>query len=316
MTILARLIFAFCTATSLVAPVRAQTTAPVVSASLPSRSTTRTTTHTVTATIAGINAVARTVSLRLLSSAQQTEPVVTAIPDAMCRPLKNNRPAAITDFAIGEPVVARLTWRTIPERVIVLRELYDSVSFAERERQSKDMCVGTVLAFTATEISVRRNDGFVIAFRVTEKTRLVKQDQPALVTAFPAGTPVAVKPRRLPSGELQAAIVGSTAQDVDWAYHDTLSSWSGSIVRVQGEERSGAIVSLRRDDGAPRRFLFPVGARFQQGRSLLPWRLLLGASVSVHLVKGAERDGMRYADTVKVAARRTAKPSRDTIEEP
>lgn len=317
MTIFARLVCIICAAAATVAPVYAQTPGVPVPA-MPTRSS-RTSTRTVTAVIAAVDSAARTLSLRIAPDSASLQPpteVVVAVQDATCRPLKNDRTATLADFAAGEQVVARLTWRVAPERVVVLRDLYDAVSYAERQRQGKEICVGVVDVFTATELSVRRADGKRVAFRVSDKTRLVRNDAPTTLAAFPAGSPVAVKPRRLPGGDLQAAIVGVTAQEVIWAYRDTLTTWNGSVTSIQGDERNGAVISMTREDGAKRQFLLSVGAKFKQGRSELPWRLLPGATVTAHLVKAVERNGLRYADAVKIASRRASKYTEDTVEEP
>jgi hypothetical protein len=321
MTFFARFALVVCVAAFSVASVRAQseTTAPAALGMPPVKSSPRTSTRTVTATITALNGPARSIGLRILPDSARLSAAaeeVVAVQDVTCRPLKNGRAATLAEFAVGETVVARLTWRTTPERVVVLRDLYDAPAYAERQRQGKEICVGTVDAFSATELSVRRTDGKVIAFRVTDKTHLVKNDAPATITAFGVGTPVAVKPRRLPSGDLQAAIVGGTAQEVNWAYRDTLTTWSGSVIRVQGDEQNGAVISMHREDGAKRQFFLPVGATFQQGRSVLPWRLLPGASISAHMVKATQKNGMRYADEVKIASRRSRKTTEDTVEEP
>ncbi|MBC8137038.1 MAG: hypothetical protein H8F28_14250 [Fibrella sp.] len=319
MTIFARLVFVVSIAIAGIASVNAQSQRVPLPVT-PVKSPVRTSTRTVSAVIAAVNAPARTVSLRIApdNALLQTTPteVVVAVQDVTCRPLKNNGAATLADFAVGERVVARLTWRTAPERVVVLRDLYDMVSYAERQRQGKEICVGVVDLFTATELAVRRGDGKVIAFRVSDKTRLVKNDAPANLAAFPVGSPVAVKPRRLPGGDLQANIVGGTAQEVNWAYRDTLTTWTGGVTSIQGDERNGAVISLRREDGARRQFLLPVGVKFKQGRSELPWRLLPGATITAHLVKAVEKDGMRYADEIKVASRRTPKYTEDAVEEP
>lgn len=311
MTIFARFVLVLCVTAFSIGPVRAQsaTAAPTLSGEPTTQFSSRTSTRTVTATITSRSGPARSIGLRIAADGSRSSAAeeVVAVQDVTCRPLKSGRAATLAEFAVGEQVIARLTWRTTPEPVVVLRDLYDVPSYAERQRQGKDICVGVVDAFSATELSVRRTDGKVIAFRVTDKTSLVKNDTPAPLTAFPAGTPVAVKPRRLPSGDLQAAIVGGTAQEVEWAYRDTLTTWIGSVISLQGDEQNGAVVSLHREDGAKRQFLLPVGAAFQQGRSVLPWRLLPGATISAHMVKATQKNGMRYADSVKMASRRSRK---------
>jgi hypothetical protein len=323
MTIFARFALVLCAAIVGVAPVYAQSPGvPAPAPTLLPRSTAvRSTTRTVSAVIVAVDGPARTISLRLATNgapvtADNAAAVVLAVQDVSCRPLKGNRDATLADFAVGETVVARLTWRTAPEPIVVLRDLYDAASYAERQRQGKEICVGTVDQFTAAELSVKRADGVVIAFRVSDKTKLVKNDGPATLAAFPAGEPIAVKPRRLPSGDLQAAIVGGGSQEVAWAYRDGLTTWTGSVIGVQGDERTGAVISLHREDGAKRQFLLPLGATFKQGRSLLPWRLLPGATISAHLVKTGERNGMRYSDGVKIVSRRTRKTADNSINEP
>ncbi len=268
---------------------------------------TRTTTLTVAAVVESVDATGRNVHLRLTpdGTPSSTPEIVVAVQDTVCQPRKNNRAATLADFAPGEQVIARLTWRTTPEPVVILRDLYDAASYTEREQDGKTTCVGTVETFTATQLSVRRGDGMTTNFRIGERTLVIKNDAYASIASFPVGASVAVKPRRLPGGDLQASIVGGTAEEVAWAYRDTLSSWSGTVSGVQGDERSGATVTLRREDGAARRFLLPTGALFEQGRALLPWQYLNGAAVTVHLVKGSGADGMRYADMVKIASRRT-----------
>ena len=317
MMFFARFLPALCATFVLAAPVLARQTPRVPVPITPIKAPPRTSTRTVTAVVTAVNIPARSISLRIAPEntlLQSPSEVITAVQDVTCRPLKSGRAATLADFAVGERIVARLTWRVTPARVVVLRDLYDTVSYAERQRQGKEICVGTVETFSATELFVRRTDGKSIAFRVTDKTHLVKNDATATLLAFPVSSPVAVKPRRLPSGDLQAAIVGGTAQEVNWAYRDTLTTWSGSVIQIQGDERNGAVITLNREDGAKRQFLLPVGAKFKQGRSELPWRLLPGASISAHLVKAVEKNGMRYADGVKIVSRRTRKSTEDAVE--
>ena len=275
----------------------------------------RTATRTVAAIVATVNAPMRTVSLLIPADGVTPTQTVFAAIDPDCKPLKNSAPAPITTFAAGEWVVARLTWRLSPP-AIILRDLYDAASYTERQRQGKEICAGVVETFSASEIAVRCTDGMLIAFRVTDKTILVKSDAPATLAAFPVGASVAVKPRRLPGGSLMAAVVGGTPQETLWAYRDALTTWSGTVTGVQGDAQSGAVVSLRRDDGATRQFLLPAGTPYLQRRTRLPWQQLTGANISAHLVKGATQNTMRTADAVKAASRRATKPVTEPVEEP
>ena len=292
-------------------------TAPVVPRTVATVPKPRTsTTRTVEAIVATIDISARTVTFALPASGMNPAQSVVAVQDMACQPIKRGTVVPVTAFVAGERVVARLTWRTSPLPVVILRDLYDEASYRERQKAGKETCVGVVESLGATEIVVRRTDETVIAFRVTEKTRLVRNDAPATVTAFGIGTPVAVKPRRLPSGSLMASIVGGTAREVAWAYRDTLTTWSGFVADLQPGDANGAIVTLKRDDGATRQFFLALGATFKQSRTVLPWSQMRGATVTAHLIKNVTGATTRTADQVKVSTRRAPKLVIDPTEEP
>ena len=227
-----------------------------------------------------------------------------AVPDSTAAFFKAGHAVALTAFAPGETVEARLTWRTSPDRIVVIRELYDVASFAARQNETKVPLAGTVAQFSETELDVHGTDGALHRFRVSDKTRLFRADTAAYLSDFPVGAPVAVKSRRLPSGDLAASIVAPDADQVTRVYHDTLAIWNGVVAGIQGNEQTGATVMLRRDDGAARRFFLLAGAHFAQGRVTLPWSSLPNATVRVHLVRGAMPGGLRASDLVRIAATR------------
>lgn len=265
-------------------------------------------TRYVAAQVVSVNVSASGLRLRVatgdlpLGSASEFDAVL----DMTAVLMKANRPATLADFAPGDLVEAHLTRRTSPDTVVVVRELYDGVSYTTRQNETKAPCVGIVARFTETELDVRTADTLVHRFHVSDKTRLIKGDAPAHLSDFPDGSPVAVKGKRQPSGDLAASIVGADAAGVTWAYRDTLATWNGVVATVEGNEQVGATVSLRRDDGAARRFFLAAGAPFAQGSVRLPWSSLPNATVRVHLVKGVLPSGMRDSDMVRVAKPRKA----------
>ena len=120
----------------------------------------------------------------------------------------------------------------------------------------------------------------------------------ASIEVFAVGAPVAVKPRGLPSGDLMAAIVADTPADIATAGLDGQVNWEGTLAEVNAER--GALV-LRRGDGASRPIAVAPTARLRRGRATLTLRdLLPGTRVKVHLLRGADANGLRTADAVSV----------------
>ena len=137
-----------------------------------------------------------------------------------------------------------------------------------------------------------------IFIKVVDKTMVRKGGALASIEAFSVGAPVAVKPRGLPSGDLMAAIVADTPAEIATAVLDGQVNWEGTLAEVNAER--GAFV-LRRVDGATRPIAVAPTARLRRGRATLTLRdLAPGTAVKVHLLRGADANGLRTADAVSV----------------
>jgi len=266
----------------------------------------RATTRTIPAVLVAVDAERKTLRLRPMDSAAGSDMLVAIDPE--CEYTRKGAASALTAFAPGERVVARLSFRTSPQEVVILRELWDERSYLSERQTRTELCVGKIASGTPSAITVRRErDGTLVAFRVTEKTRILKYDKPAPLEAFPVGEKVVVKPRALPGGGVMAAIVGGTLAEVTSAHLDTLVRWEGVIHAVDPGAADGPTVTLLRNDGATRRVLLAPGASLKQGRKALsPATLPVGGAARVHLVRGGEKAGLRFADEITIVVRREA----------
>ncbi len=259
-------------------------------------------TRTAEAVISAVDTKANTLSLQVTpqekNGAAQT---MLAVPGAKCRFIKNNRAAVLSDFAVGDKVIVRLLLRTAPASLAVVREMADAASYAEQQKQGKEITEGKTESITAKEITVLRADGVSVTFRVSPKTLVTKADAPATLAAYPVGSAVAVKPRRLPTGNLMASVVAESKAQANWIYQDTLTTWSGSVTAVDGNETTGATIRIKRDDGATRSFLVPANVTFKGSRGDVSWAKMVGMNVTAHLLpRGNGLAETRTADAIKV----------------
>ncbi|MBC8142944.1 MAG: hypothetical protein H7Y38_16085, partial [Armatimonadetes bacterium] len=174
---------------SLVSPTAPVSPPVTAAAPLP----TATVTRTVEAVIGALDAKANTLSLQVPPLDKSGTPqAVLAVPDSKCRFLKNNRAALLSDFAVGDKVVVRLTYRTLPVASVVVREMADTASYAEKQKQGKEITEGKIQSVSAKELVVRRADGVDVTFRVSAKTVVTKVDALVSLAAYPVGSSVVV----------------------------------------------------------------------------------------------------------------------------
>lgn len=288
---------------------RAQTAAAAKrGASAPAKKPPATSTRTVEAVLLSWEKETKAVRLQPIEGG--AGPII-AILDADCRFVSGGRAVeGMADFSQGQRVVARLTARAAFGGTVFLRTLWDAPSYAAEKERRTGICVGTVEAVTIGSIDVRRAvDEEVIAFRLSEKTLVFKNDAPAPFEAYPVGAAVAVKPRALPSGGLMASIIATSDAEVERAHLDTLTAWQGELLSIQpniGNEP--ALLGIRRSDGALRKLYVSSSAAVKvAGKTITADRLPIGADLRLHLIKGQWKDGMRVADEVSVPKRRTKK---------
>jgi hypothetical protein len=282
----------FAVALAVLAPCAACAQAPLAAPAAKSATTrSRATTRTLAATVLTVDPAAGTVHLALTDGSA----AAARISDRS-RFVKKSKEVRPQDFKPNEKVMARLSFRAGGE--VWLQDLRDAESHEAYTRDRRETCTGMVAANTGNRLDVRRADGSVLVFRVTDKTLVRKGGALSALSAYPAGAAVAVKPRSLPSGDVMASIVAETGAEVAAAHLDGLVNWEGVVESVDAEKGH---LALRRDDGVRRAFVVAPTARLRRGRSTVALKdLTPGAAVKVHLLRGADANGLRTADALSV----------------
>ncbi len=280
--------------------VRAQ--APPASPAAKSATTrSRASTRTLAATVITVDPAAGTVQLALADGS-----AVSARLSGKSRCVKQGKEVRPQDFKPNEKAMARLSFRAGGE--VWLQDLRDAESHDAYTRDRRETCAGVVAANTGSRLDVRRADGSVLVFRVTDKTLVRKGGALSALTAYPVGASVAVKPRGLPSGDVMASIVAETAAEVAAAHLDGLVNWEGAVESVNVEKGH---LALRRDDGVRRAFVVAPTARLRRaGATIALGDLTPGTAVAVHLLRGADANGLRTADAVSVIAPKEPKANK------
>jgi hypothetical protein len=237
--------------------------------------------------------------LRLREAETGTE--ITALLDADSRLTRKNGPAALTGFTTGERVMARLVMRASisPKADATVRDIWDESSYAAERKIRTEISVGKVVANTASALEVQQaGGGELVHFRVSAKTRFLKEGRDVTAAAFPVGAAAAVKPRGLPTGGVMASIVGESADALNQAHLDGLISWQGTIASVDPVARQ---ITLSRDDGVTRVVLMTDTTSIRKRRRDVKLSgLTAGDYVKVHLIKGVTPQGFRTADQISV----------------
>ena len=215
---------------------------------------------------------------------------------------KGKTTAGASDFAPGDKVVARVSER--PDGETWLRELRDAGSQADYERDRQGITVGAVAANTKEKIEVRRADGSVAVFGITRGTVVRKNNAAARLDEFPAGSPVAVKPRAA-FGKMNAAIIADTLNEVNATHADTLSRWRGVVQSVDADKN---LLTLKREgDDAVRVVALSPTVSIKKARAQAALTLkdvAPGAFVDLRLAKGTNDAGQRTAQEIRITTPR------------
>lgn len=261
----------------------------------------RASTRTLAATVLVIDPPTESVRLALADGT-----TVAALLKDTSRFYKRSKIARIIDFVPNEKVTARLSFR--PGGEVWVSQLFDAPSYAAYTRDRREVCVGIVAANTGNRLDVKRADGTILAFRVTDKSQVRKAGALSQIKAYPVGAAVAVQPRGLPSGEVMAAIVADTAVDVAAARLDGLVNWEGTLETV---DPARSYLVLRRSDGVSRPIAVAPSARIRRGKATLTLaQLTPGTAVTIHLLRGADANGLRTSDSIRVVVPKATAPTK------
>ena len=219
---------------------------------------------------------------------------IVALLDADSRLTKKNAPATLSQFIPEEHVMVRLTMQPS------IAPKGDESSYAAERRIRTDISVGKVVTNTASALEVQLTDGGErVHFRVSSKTKFLKDGKETTAAAFPVGATVAVKPRALPTGGIMASMVGESAAILNQMHLDGLITWQGSLASV---DRVARQVTLTRDDGASRVVLLTGTTTIHKQRKEAKIEdLVSGDHVKIHLIKGVTPTGFRTADQITVS---------------
>ena len=159
---------------------------------------------------------------------------------------------------------------------------------------------GKVVVSSLTNIDIKLADGSVKTYRVNARTIFLKEGKPATSADFKPGDAVAIRPRGLPTGTVQAVIVADRKAALETAHQDGLATWAGVVEKWE----DGALV-VKRADGAIRSVLLTETTTIAKGKNaLIKTDLKAGVKVKLHLVKGPPDDkGRRTTDKITVSSR-------------
>lgn len=266
----------------------------------------RTTTKTVTGTLAAIDGAKRTLRLQPAGNGDALDVLIRD--NSTFTKTGKSSGASAADFAAGDKVVARLSFRAAPAGEIWLRDLRDQDSQATFERDRKGVTVGTVAKSGANVIEVRRADGSVAAFGISRGTVVRKQGASARIEDFAPGSHVVIKPRAT-FGKLNAAIVADTKAEIETARLDGLARWRGTVQSVDAAK--SALTMKRQGDDAVRTVSLAPNVSVKKARASSPLSLAdvaPGTFVDVRLAKGANAAvGQRTASEIRITTpRKTA----------
>lgn len=219
--------------------------------------------------------------------------------DDLTEILKEGKPAKLSDFAEGDKVTARVSLK--PNATAgSLKSLFDEKTSVSQATQKAADAEGKVVVSSLTNIDIKLADGSVKTYRVNARTLFVKADKPATTSDFKPGDAVAVRPRGLPTGTVQAVIVADKKAALETAHQDGLATWTAVVEKFD----DGALV-VKRADGAVRSVVLTESTTVSKGKNpLTKTDLKEGVKVKLHLVKGAPDDrGRRTTDKITLSAR-------------
>jgi hypothetical protein len=254
--------------------------------------------ETLTAKIVKIDAEKRSLTLKTEGAGRE----ILARADDVTEFFKDGKPAKITDFAEGDKITARVSLKP-GATAGTLKSLFDEKTVASNKVQRAQEIVGKVVASSLTNVDVKLDgdeSGTVKSYRVNDRTQFFKADKPAKATDFKPGDPVAIRPRGLPGGTVQAVVVADKKESLEVAHTDGLSNWAGTIEKLETDT-----LTLKRLDGAIRTVTLSETVAITRGKTeLTKADLKPGVKVKLHLVKGSPDDkGRRTADKIAVSAR-------------
>ncbi len=296
-----RLLFSLLALLCALAPTLAQepdTTPPPAPPVAAKKLSNRSKVETLTAKIVKLDADKRAITLKTEGAGRE----ILARADDVTEFFKDGKPAKITDFTEGDKVTARVSLKP-GATAGTLKSLFDEKTVAGNKVQRAQEIVGKVVTSSLTNVDVKLDgdeNGAVKSYRVNDRTQFFKADKPAKATDFKPGDPVAIRPRGLPGGTVQAVVVADKKESLEVAHTDGLSSWAGTIEKFESDE-----LTLKRLDGAIRTVKLSETVAITRGKTeLTKADLKPGAKVKLHLVKGNPDDkGRRTADKVAVSAR-------------
>lgn len=250
----------------------------------------------ITAQVVRIDTAHRIFTLKVEGKEQE----LLALVDDQSEFAKDSKPARFADFAEGEKVVAQLS-RKPGNTYGVLQSLTDEKTALAQKVLRTQEAEGTVVLTSATSITIKLSTGVLQSYRVSEKTQFFKADNPVKPTDFREGDAIAIKPRGLASGTIQAVIVADKKATLSAAHTDGLINWNGVIEFFSEAEG----LRIKRDDGAIRTVALAPNAIIARGDTTLTRRVLKpGVKVRLHLVKRESEDNSpRTVDKVMIVTR-------------
>ncbi len=295
-----RLLFSLLAGLFALAPTLAQepdTTPPPAPPVAAKKLSNRSKVETLAAKIVKLDADKKAITLKTEGAGRE----ILARADDVTEFFKDGKPAKITDFAEGDKITARVSLKP-GATAGTLKSLFDEKTVASNKVQRAQEIVGKVVTSSLTNVDVKLDgsDGTVKSYRVNDRTQFFKADKPAKATDFKPGDPVAIRPRGLPGGTVQAVVVADKKESLEVAHTDGLSTWAGTIEKYESDE-----LTLKRLDGATRTVKLSETVAVTRGKTeLTKADLKPGAKVKLHLVKGNPDDkGRRTADKIAVSAR-------------
>ena len=292
-----RLAFVMCAALALSLPLaaRAQDPADPPASKPAKRPSNRAKVEVLRGTISKLDAEKKSVTVKTAGAERE----IFARADDLSEIFKEGKPAKLADFAVGDRVTARVTLKP-GATAGSLKSLFDEKTSASQAKQKVEEVEGKVVTCSLTNVDVKLADGSVKTYRINARTIFLKDGKPAASTDFKPGDPVAVRPRGLPTGTVQAVVVADKKSALETAHQDGLATWAGVVEKWD----DGALV-VKRTDGATRAVVLTETTTVTKGKlTLTKTDLKEGVKVKVHLVKGPpDAKGRRTADKITLPAR-------------
>ena len=285
-----------CAALALSLPLAARAQDPPATNKAAKRPSNRAKVEVLRGTISKLDVEKKSVTIKTAGAERE----IFARADDLTEILKDGKPAKLSDFAEGDKVTARVSLK--PNATAgSLKSLFDEKTSASQAKQKAEDAVGTVVISSLTNIDVKlEGGGGVKTYRVNARTIFVKEGKPATSADFKPGDAVAVRPRGLPTGTVQAVIVADRKAGLETAHQDGLATWTATVEKWD----DGALV-VKRADGATRSVVLTETTTIFKGKNALTKTdLKEGVKVRLHLVKGPPDDkGRRTTDKITATSR-------------